>query len=192
MTINYYNTNGLGYFSSTKDIDVSELYRAFLSELTPGAYILDAGCGSGRDSKYFIQKGFRVFPMDGSEELVRLASEYIGQPVHHMTFNEIDMVDEFDGIWACASLLHVPRAEMASIFAKFTQALKSGGLWYLSYKWGSQDRRVGDRLFTDYDHETFAKFLQNFPQLELANWWQTADLRGRDNDWLNAIVRKRV
>jgi SAM-dependent methyltransferase len=191
MTIPYYDENSGKFFSRTKDIDVTELYTEFLEGLPANATILDAGCGSGRDSKYFIEQGFRVFSMDGSAQLAALAADYIGQPVQHMTFAEMDKVDEFDGIWACASLLHVPRSQMADIFRRFARALKTGGLWYVSYKWGTEDREVNSRLFTDYDAPSFSAFLGQFPQLEIVHWQKTSDLLKRDIDWLNVIIRKK-
>ncbi len=190
MTIDYYNRHSREFFSATKDIDVTPLYEHFLAHLPPNAYILDAGCGSGRDSKFFLEQGYRVFAMDGSAALAALAAEYIGQPVHHMAFADIGMADTFDGIWACASLLHVPRAQMATIFQKFIRALKMGGVWYLSFKWGTSDRLVNDRLFTDYDADTFSAFVAQFPTLKLVKWWQTQDLRGRETSWLNALLQK--
>lgn len=192
MTLNYYDENSRHYFTSTKDIDLSEIYAVFLQELPEKAYILDAGCGSGRDSKYFIEQGYTVYAIDGSAQLAKLASEYIGQAVNCMTFEEIDMVQKFDGIWACASLLHVPRTQMFEVFQRFTRALKLGGIWYVSYKWGTEDRYVDGRLFTDYDANTFTSFLSKFPQLEIVRLWKTEDSRKRGNDWLNVILRKRT
>lgn len=190
MTINYYDSNSLHYFSSTKDIDMSGIYAEFVQLLPPSAYILDVGSGSGRDSKYFLEQGFRVFAIDGSAQLARLASDYISQTVHHMSFDEIDFEEQFDGIWACASLLHVPRQYMTTVFNKLQHALKPHGVWYGSYKWGIQDREVEGRLFTDYDDLTFLELVGQFSQLELVKWWRTRDSRNRDNDWLNVIIRK--
>lgn len=191
MTIEYYDENAAQYFASTKDIDVENLYEAFLKELPPYSYLLDAGCGSGRDSKYFIEKGFRVHSIDGSQVLAQYATTYIGQLVHHMKFEDLDAIEEFDGIWACASLLHVARTEMIGIFSKFARALKVNGLWYVSFKWGTQDRIVDGRLFTDYNFDTFSDLIHHLSELEVVRLWKSEDLTGRNNHWLNALLRKR-
>jgi len=169
---------------------MSEIYADFVQLLPEKAYILDVGSGSGRDSKYFLKQGFQVFAIDGSAQLAQLASDYIGQKVHHMSFDEIDFEEQFDGIWACASLLHVPRHHMMSVFNKLQRALKPNGVWYVSYKWGTQDREVEGRLFSDYDDVAFHELVDHFQQLEIVKLWRTRDLRKRDNDWLNAIIRK--
>ena len=84
-----------------------------------GAKILDLGCGSGRDTKYFLQKGYDVVAVDGSIEMVKLSTEFTGKQTLHLTFDEINFNEEFDGVWACASLLHVPRNKIDSIFKRF-------------------------------------------------------------------------
>lgn len=171
---------------------MSEIYAQFTPLLPKKAYILDVGSGSGRDSKYFLEQGFQVFAMDGSARLAQLAADYIGQPVHHMSFEEIDFDENFDGIWACASLLHVPRQQMVTVFDKLQLALKPNGIWHVSYKWGTQDREVEGRVFTDYDDVTFHELICQFQALEIIKWWRAEDLRKRGNDWLNVIIRKRA
>ena len=106
----------------------------------PGGLILDAGCGSGRDSKYFLEHGYRVVAMDASEEICRLASAYLGQAVQWRRFEEITEKGRYDGIWACASLLHVPYAELPEIIAKLGEALVDGGVLYASFKYGGEEK----------------------------------------------------
>jgi hypothetical protein len=109
-----------------------------------------------------------------------------------MTFEQVTQVDEFDAIWACASLLHVPRANMPGVLGKLAGALKVGGLWYASFKWGEGERVVDDRQFTDFTAETFAVLLQHVPQISIVKWWKNADLRGRNSEWLNMLLTRTV
>ena len=110
-TIDYYNRNAARYFNETVHADVSEIRDRFAQMLPPGGTILDLGCGSGRDSKAFIEQGFRVVAVDGSEKLCKLAQAYIQQPVVCSDFLDYKPNETFDGIWACASLLHLTEAE---------------------------------------------------------------------------------
>jgi 2-polyprenyl-3-methyl-5-hydroxy-6-metoxy-1,4-benzoquinol methylase len=105
MSKNYYDENYQEYFKNTIDADMSEMIEKFLSYLKPGDRILDAGCGVGRDTKVFMQKGYEVEAFDSSIQMVRLSSEYTGQMTRFLRFEDMDYVDEFDGIWACASLI---------------------------------------------------------------------------------------
>lgn len=124
INFNYYEENAAEFFESTVTADMVDLYTSFLSMVSPGGRILDLGCGSGRDSKYFIRQGFQVEAMDGSPALCRLASEFIGQEVFCAQIEEMDYQQEFDGIWACASLIHAEKKEMQGVLEKVKQALK--------------------------------------------------------------------
>lgn len=117
-TIKYYDENAVTFFENTIDADMKRVYELFLKYLSPGAKILDLGCGSGRDTKYFLQEGYDVIAVDGSIEMVKLSTEFTGKQTLHLTFDEINFNEEFDGVWACASLLHVPRNKIDSIFKK--------------------------------------------------------------------------
>ena len=125
-TLKYYNENAEAYCEATKNGNMEEAYNRFLVLLPDKAYILDFGCGSGRDSKYFLAHGYTVRAIDGSEKLCELASEYIGQKVDYMKFDELSDVETYDGIWACASILHVEREDLPNILRKMITALKEG------------------------------------------------------------------
>jgi SAM-dependent methyltransferase len=180
------------YVAATVAVDITHLYEPFLAKLPPGGRILDAGCGSGRDTKHFLSAGYSVVAIDGSREMIAAATKLTGQQAQVMTFQELDFDQEFDGIWACASLLHVPRAEMEAVWARFVRALKPGGYWYLSFKYGTAERVKDGRVFSDLDEEGFRVELGKHPEVTLADLWVTDDVRpGRAEEmWLNAIVRR--
>lgn len=104
-TLDYYNQNAKKFITGTISVDFGIVQNRFLDKLHPGAKILDYGCGSGRDTKYFLEQGCKVTAIDGSQELCKLASEYTGIPVKHMLFQDLDEKEAYDGIWACSSNL---------------------------------------------------------------------------------------
>ena len=114
-TLKYYNENATAFSATTRTVDFSTTQDKFLALLQPNALILDFGCGSGRDTKYFMDHGYRVEATDGSEELCRLASTYAGVPVKHMLFQELDEQKKYDGIWACSSILHLSKDELKNV-----------------------------------------------------------------------------
>ena len=190
--LNYYNQNAKQFSESTLDLDMTRIYNSFLPLVEANGHILDAGCGSGRDSMYFKELGFSVTALDASEELVKIASNNIGQPVVHASFNEIAYQNEFDGIWCCASLLHVPQAELVSVFTKLSTALKYGAALYFSFKHGEGERSHNGRLFTDLNESGLEQLLNHFPEFQMSEAWISSDQRpGREDEmWLNAVVIK--
>ena len=188
----YYAENAEAFAANTRDADMRTNRDRFLKELHPGVAILDFGCGSGRDTKAFLEQGYCVTAIDGSPELCAIASEYTGIPVRQVLFQELDAREEYDGIWACASILHVPPAELPDIFRRMTTALKLDGIIYTSFKYGTFEGERNGRWFTDFTEEKFATFIQQFPELSLTDQWITSDVRpGRVNEqWLNTILRK--
>ena len=114
-TLKYYNQNADQFVQGTLSVDFKQTQDRFLAKLPADAYILDFGCGSGRDTKYFLENGYQVDAADGSEELCKIASDYTGIKVKQMLFGELHDVDKYDGIWACSSILHLSMAIMAVI-----------------------------------------------------------------------------
>lgn len=188
----YYNRNARSFSDSTLDLDVSGLYKPFLQRLPAGAKILDAGCGSGRDLRSFASLGYEAFGIDGSPEMVELASENSGCGVALLQFQNVEFVDEFDGIWACASLLHVPQVEMADVLKRFAAALRADGVLYASFKYGDDEVFRSGRHFNNFDESKLARTLSLVPELEVIESWITDDVRpGRENErWLNVLVGK--
>lgn len=191
--MDFYETQAEEYCESTVHLDLHELYEPFLIELSPGAHILDAGCGSGRDTKAFLERGYRVTAIDASPELVRLATRFTGHPCQVLAFQEMEFREEFNGIWACASLLHIPKAEMKDVMTRFVRALKSDGVFYISLKEGEGERVAEDgRFFSYYTADSFRKLLAQFPALREIAFWKTKEMRSRTYraPWLNFLLRK--
>src|SRR5262245_22485962 len=121
-TVAYYDRHADSFVQDTLGVDMTALYKPFLALVPAGGHILDAGCGSGRDAREFKRRGYAVTAFDASPELVRLATGVIGQPVEVLRFQDMPFEEEFDGVWACASLVHVPAAEIEAVFANLIRA----------------------------------------------------------------------
>lgn len=191
MTQDYYQQQAESFFNNTIDVDMSPLYQEFLSSIPAGGHVIDAGCGSGRDSRYFFDQGFAVTAFDASSALVELAKKHTGLPVLLSTFSEFSVSKPVDGIWACASLLHVPFDELTATFKHLAKSLKRGGVFYCSFKYGAGEVAREGRHFTNLNEELLTTVLQG-TGLTVDKHWQTGDQReGRDNErWLNAILVK--
>lgn len=192
-TLGYYNNHANEFYKSTVNVEFTTMQERFLTKLEKGSYILDFGCGSGRDTKYFLEQGYKVDAIDGSEELCKLAGEYTGMKVKHMYFQELSEVDMYDGIWACSSILHLPIEELSEVMKKMVTALKKQGIIYTSFKYGTFSGERNGRYFTDMTEDTFAEFLKEINNLEIEEKWTTSDVRpGRGEEkWLNLILRKK-
>lgn len=192
-TLNYYNQNAAQFIKNTVSAEFTDTQNRFLSQLPAAARILDFGCGSGRDTKAFLDQGYQVEAIDGSEELCKLASQYTGIQVRHMFFQELSAVAEYDGIWACSSILHLSRDELSDVMQKMVTALKPSGIIYTSFKYGTYEGERNGRYFTDMTERTFGDFVQDINSLQVEEEWVTADARpGRSEEkWLNLILRKK-
>lgn len=191
-TIEYYNRNAEQFVQGTLFVDFAENQERFLTKLSGGECILDFGCGSGRDTKYFLDRGYLVEATDGSEELCRLASEYTGMVVKQMLFEELDEVKKYDGIWACSSILHLGKQPLRDVLKKMAVALKDNGIIYTSFKYGDFEGERNGRYFTDFTAESFQEYLKDVPELKIEEHWITGDVRpGRGEEkWLNLLLRK--
>lgn len=191
MTSDWYDRHAQAFFEQTVGADIAHLHERFFAHLLSGGSILDAGCGSGRDSKVFIERGYRVTAIDASEAMVRLASTWSGIPVQLMRFEEIPWQSSFDGVWACASLLHVPRVQISSVLIKLVDALVPSGILYVSFKLGWGERHSKERFFNDYDEEELAVLLTLEERLEVIDIFKSIDVRpGARQQWVNALARK--
>lgn len=191
-TIDYYNRNVQSFINGTVSVDFTRIQNVFLELLPRNARILDFGCGSGRDTKYFLDCGYQVDAIDGSIELCRAASEYTGIHVKQLLFQELDEVEKYDGIWACASILHVKKTELPDIIRKMSLATKENGIIYISFKYGDYEGERNGRYFTDMTEISMKELLVDFPELKVKKQWITGDVRADRGDerWLNMILRK--
>lgn len=217
ITLDYYNTNANQFNESTRNVDFKATQTRFLNRLTPSSHILDFGCGSGRDTKYFLEQGYKVDAMDGSIELCKLATAYTGIEIQNKLFHELNAKEEYDAIWACSSILHLPIDELKEVMLKMAAAVKRGGIIYTSFKYGTFAGERNGRYFTDMTEETFAEFLQEFntmaneertnkttsnknitnrkssnERLTIEEQWITSDVRPNrgEEQWLNLILRR--
>jgi superfamily II DNA or RNA helicase/SAM-dependent methyltransferase/SOS-response transcriptional repressor LexA len=190
-TLSYYDQNADDFFTGTANIDMGTIQQPFLEHIPKGGRILDAGCGSGRDAKNFLELGFRVDAFDGSDELVKRASEYTGLAVSRCLFEEFSSPPIYNGIWACASLLHVPELDLPELLARLWTALRPGGIFYLSFKYGTGEREANSRSFTDMDESRFRECLKEISGIARVETWRTADKRSeRSEEWFNAFLHK--
>lgn len=191
QNLDYYVINALAFFESTFQVDMEILYQPFLRYLPDHAFILDLGCGSGRDALAFKNKGYQVAATDYSKEMVDKASELAGIDVRFESFYELSELNQYDGIWACASLLHCERKRLHEVLEKILKALKVNGICYMSFKYGEGDRYKDGRQFTDMDESQAQNLLKNFDNILLLQQWISIDKRPDHNeDWLNIVFQK--
>ena len=192
-TLNYYAKNTEEFIASTLKADMSATQEKFLALLPKGAHILDLGCGSGRDSLCFLQQGFQITAVDGSEELAKFAGELIGQGVVVADFKDLVLPKaSFDAIWASASLLHVHSEALPGILAKVIDLAKPGAIFYMSFKYGDYEGERGGRYYTDLNEARFADLMQKSGRsLEIIEQWVAKDVRpDKPELWLNTFARK--
>ena len=191
-TLSYYNARAQEFVQGTVAVNFHITQDRFLAQLEKGASILDFGCGSGRDTKYFLERGYGVEATDGSAELCKLASEYTGISVKQLLFDELEAVEKYDGIWACASILHLAWDDLVAVMRKMERAVRSGGIIYTSFKYGQFSGERNGRFFTDLDEEGLARLLKEVGGLAVKELWITGDVRpGRGEEkWLNVLLKK--
>jgi SAM-dependent methyltransferase len=188
--MSYYDTHAAEFLARTIGVDVAHLRQRFTDKLPVGGRVLDAGCGSGRDTQAFVEAGFRVTAFDASREMVRAATELTGLDVVECSFREFRSEEPFDGIWACASLLHVPRRELGSTLEHLIGLLRSGGVLYASLKLGEEERMDGERYFNDVTPEAFSALVSRLGGAVLEELWVTNGVQDAGVRWVNALVRK--
>ena len=191
-TIQFYEDNAETFISGTVNADMHEARQRFMKLLPSDALILDFGCGSGRDTKAFLEQGYRVDAIDGSVEMCRQASEYTGITVRQMLFQELNISNYYNGIWACASILHLSRIEISDVLKRISNALKPGGILYTSFKYGTFEGMRNNRYFTDFTETTLSKLWIGIDSLQIIDIWTTQDVRpGREEKrWINLLARR--
>ncbi len=193
-TIQYYEEHAEEFATNTLNADMKSIRSRFLTYLPTGCRILDFGCGTGRDSKAFLDLGYDVTAIDGSVALCGIAQSLTGLSVRCLDFRgyKPEEGEFYEGIWACASLLHLQKTELLSVMKVLSQALTLGGAFYVSFKYGTFEGERNGRHFTDFTPTDFSEFLKNIPELYVAEYWVTGDVRpGRgDERWLNIVLQR--
>lgn len=192
ITLEYYNENAAKYVNDTVDIEFSDIQKEFIKYIPQGGLILDLGCGSGRDSKAFIDNGYEVISVDGSKELCKIASKYIKKKVINKRFIDYNPRKKFDGIWACASLLHLNDSDLYEVVSNMACKLKDKGYFYMSFKYGDFKGIRNGRYFIDMKEESIKELIKKIPSLKFVNIKTTCDVRfGREDEkWLNVLLNK--
>ncbi|MDG2292146.1 MAG: class I SAM-dependent methyltransferase [Phycisphaerales bacterium] len=191
-TLDYYDRNADAFTARTINDDLAAEYDAFLKHLTPSAHILDAGCGSGRDARRFLDMGYQVTAFDGSIEMATRATEHTGLPVAHLRFEDIAYDAEFDGIWACATLLHIARSTLPQTITRLARGLKPDGTLYMSMKHGNDEQCIEGRHFTFVDEASMQTLLDACPELTPLRIWSSTEHYddGSSQVWVHGLARR--
>jgi SAM-dependent methyltransferase len=190
-TLQFYRENAQSYADWAKA--PSTRLRGFLALLPSGGAILELGCGAGNHAAVMLAQGFSLRATDGSPEMAEIASRRLGHPVEAMRFDELDAHDAYDGVWASACLLHVPRDELAGVLERIHRALKPSGVFYASYKMGEDDGRDSLGRYYSYVSPEWleATYAGAGPWITLTS--ETSVIQSFDQtpaNMLNLVVRK--
>ena len=191
-TLRFYDQNAGEFVSGTIVADMSDARTRFTKLLPAKAHILDFGCGSGRDTKAFLDADYCVDATDGSQEICALASDFTGIQVKRMLFNELDSVESYDGIWACASILHLAKDDLADVLRRIERALKPGGVLYASFKHGTFEGVRNGRYFTDFTEKTITEFWKAESSMHIIDLWISQDVRTdrKEREWINLLAKR--
>ena len=190
-TLVFYATEAEAYANRQRGVGDARL-DPFLAKLPAGAAILELGCGGGHDSQAMLARGFDVTPTDGSAELAHEAEKRLGRPVRVLLFGDLDEKDSYDGVWANACLLHVPRRDLPGIIERIHAALRPGGIFYASFKAGSGEGR--DRFQRYYNYPSPEWLREVYGALQWGSVEIETDIgSGYDREptnWLHVIALK--
>ena len=198
-TLNYYDENAVEFACQTVSIDMHDLYELFINQLPlkDTQCILDVGCGSGRDANYFAKQGYEVTAIDASAGLIQWAQQhYMSSRISwvHLNLSSIEnqaWKNKFTGIWACASLLHVPFLELPFIINSLLDTFTDDGMMYLSFKHGERERVDEERFFCDMDELRWKTIVAKIPQVIECDIWLSADKRvDCKNAWFNVMIKR--
>jgi SAM-dependent methyltransferase len=192
-TVGWYEANARDFFQRTFEAGELPQLTDFTNRLPPGARVLEIGCGAGRDARILRERGFRVTATEASPALAALARAHSGVEVQVTTFEAMAWPEaSFDGVWACASLLHAPRADLPGLLRRIAHALAPGGSLFMSFKHGAGEREANGRRFTDLDEPAAVALIGEAPGLELVSLAVNGDRRPgrRHESWLSVFCRK--
>ena len=191
MMCNYYESNAEHYAAETFSADMSEQYQRFLPLLKKGAKILDVGSGSGRDACYFQKHGYQVTALEPSKNLCREIRKVFSGEIICSDIQNYRPKERYDGIWACASLIHLQEEEILRFFEKIDLYLNDNGVVYVSGKNGIPTGEGEDgRFFLEFTEQLVEKILTVNEQLKPEQLWYTEDVSGRQGfRWMNVVLR---
>ena len=190
-TLAWYRENAEEFIARTENVDMTALYRAFLAQVVPGGRILDLGCGAGGAALSFVRQGYSVTAVDGCAELCEYTRRRVGCPVRCLRFEELDDSGVFDGVWACASLLHLRKSELPPVLRLIRRALKKDGVFYVSFKYGEEERDYNGRVFSDFTEPSLRALMEAAGGFREISLWITGDARleRAEERWVNALYR---
>lgn len=195
QTLSYYANTAETYLGSRPD-GTSRHLQSFLSLLQAGAFILELGCGAGRDAEAMIDAGFVVDPTDGTAEIAEIAAKRLGRNVRVMRFDELNASNAYDAIWANASLLHVPRKELPAVLTRISQALKPGGIHFANFKGGgTEGRDEKNRYYNFFELEEMLDVYKNSADWEILStlsYTGGGGFEGKTGPWIAITVRSRI
>lgn len=191
-TLAFYDENATRYARATAKANLGRLYSRFLSHLPRGGRVLDLGCGGGRDLRVFKSRGFDCIGLDPSMPLAKIAAETSGCHVIVGKAQELNFVEAFDGIWACASLLHLPKAEMPATLTRVRNALRSNGVLFLSMQEGRGAFIAEDgRFYTHYSDQELVGLVAASGLNVIGQWFTADSLKERASiAWINLLAVK--
>lgn len=191
-TLKYYEGTCREYDRFSSSIEMSEQWKSFESMLPPGGTVLDLGCGTGRDIKHFLEAGFIVEGVEPALAMANCARSKTGARIFDLAAEQIAFVEEYDGIWACASLMHMRKSAFFYTLPKIIKSLKPGGSFYFSLKQGVGEARNDDgRLFSFYEMDEIIYLFSLISNAQIVKQWVSKDVAGRrETQWLNIIVKK--
>lgn len=195
-TLGHYQESAQSFWAGTRKHDVSQNIEALISHLPgpPPQTILDLGCGPGRDLAVFRSRGYVAVGLDGAEEFVRMAREHAGCEVLHQDLLELDLPDErFDGVFANASLFHVPSQELPRVLRELWTSLKPGGALFSSNPRGpNREGWSGNRYGCYLELEDWRRFMTVARFVELAHYYRPPGEPRDRQPWLASVWRKRA
>ena len=192
LTIKYYNDYAIKFCRDTENLDISPIQNKFLGFLSKGDYVLDFGCGVGRDAKYFLDHGIRVDMVDASKSMCAIAKRKTGKEPLCVMFQKFSALNKYNGIWACASLLHLSSKDLIGVLMNLSRSLKKDGLFYLSFKYGYFEGIRDGRFFLDMTEERLREIIRGVDSLAVQEIFITSDVRPhKKQQWVNAFLRKK-
>jgi SAM-dependent methyltransferase len=194
LTVNSYNERAEAFWEGTKDHDVSQNVAALLRhiESPPPFKILDLGCGPGRDLKSFTDLGHVAIGLEGATRLAEMAANHSGCEIRQQDFLRLDLPEEyFDGIFANASLFHVPSVELPRVLKELRSTLKPGGVLFSSNPRGNNEEGWNHGRYCVYhDIDGWRRYMSGAGFVELDHYYRPAGLPREQQPWLASVWRK--